>query len=75
MNTYILSLASVVLFCLCAHQFMKSVLIQIPVFNNTNYTKSALRVAKAYKVFSWGVMTGCFLVALVISFYQVFSEI
>jgi hypothetical protein len=54
---------------------MRAVLIQIPVFNNTNYTKSALRVAKAYKVFSWGVMTGCFLVALVISFYQVFSEI
>ncbi len=75
MSTYVLPLAAVVLFCLCAHQFMKAMLIQIPVFNNTNYTKSALRVARAYKILSWGIMTGCFLVALVISFYQVFSEI
>lgn len=54
---------------------MRSIVAPIPVFNNTAYTKSALRVAKAYKVFSWGVMTVCFLLALVISFYQVFSEI
>lgn len=75
MNTYALSLLSVILFCVCAHQFMKAMLLPIPVFNNTSYTKSALRVAKAYKVFSWGLMTGCFLLALVISFYQVFTEI
>jgi len=75
MNTYVLSLVSVIFFCLCAHQLMRVVLKPIPVFNNTDYTKSALRVAKAYKVFSWGVMTMCFLLALVISFYQVFTEI
>lgn len=75
MDTYLLSLIAVILFCVCAHQFMKAMLSPIPVFNNTNYTKSALRVAKAYRVASWGVMTGCFLLALVISFYQVFTEI
>lgn len=74
MNTYLLSLLSVIFFCACAHQFIKVVLQPIPVFNNTNYTKSALRVEKTYKVLSWGLMTGCFLLGLVISFYQVFTE-
>ncbi|WP_413287472.1 hypothetical protein [Bdellovibrio sp. HCB337] len=75
MNTYLLSLVAVILFCVCSHQLMKAVLAPIPVFNNTAYTKSALRVAKAYKIASWGIMTICFLLALVISFYQVFTEI
>lgn len=75
MNTYLLSLLAVILFCTCAHQLMKAIVSPIPVFNNTGYTKGALRVAKAYRVFSWGVMSGCFLLALVISFYQVFTEI
>lgn len=75
MNSYALSLLTVVLFCACAHKFIRSVLAPIPVFNNTNYTKSALRVEKAYKVFSWGLMTAAFMLALVISFYQVFTEI
>lgn len=74
MNTYLLALVAVILFCGCAHQFMKVLLKPIPLVNSTNYTKSALRVGKAYKVFSWGVMTLCFLLALVISFYQVFTE-
>jgi len=75
MNTYALSLLSVILFCLSAHQFIKILLAPIPVFNNTAYTKSALRVGKAYKVFSWALLTGTFMLALVISFYQVFTEI
>lgn len=75
MMTYLLALAAVILFCLCAHQMMRSLLSPLPLLNNTAYSKSALRVEKAYKVFSWGVMTVCFLLALVISFYQVFSEI
>jgi hypothetical protein len=54
---------------------MKALFLPIPVYNNTKYTKGALRIAKGYKVISWGVMTVCFLLALVISFYQVFIEI
>jgi hypothetical protein len=47
----------------------------VPVFNNSAYTKSALRIAKLYKTISWGFMTAAFFLALVISFYQVFTEI
>lgn len=75
MNSYLLALLTVVLFCVSAHQFIKRILTPIPVFNNSSYTKSALRVEKTYLVASWGVMTGAFLLALVISFYQVFTEI
>ena len=75
MNTYALSLLTVILFCVCAHQLMKTVLKPIPLINNTSYTKSALRVSKAYQVVCWSVMTGAFMLALVISFYQVFTEI
>jgi hypothetical protein len=75
MNSYALSLLTVILFCGCAHQFIKILVSPVPVFNNTEYTKSALRIAKAYKVMSWGMMTAAFLLALVISFYQVFTEI
>jgi len=74
MNTYLITLTAVVLFCICAHQFMKAVFSRVPIYNNTRYTKSALRVARAYKMASWGIMTSCFLLALVISFYQVFTE-
>lgn len=75
MNSYALSLMTVVFFCACAHQFIRTVTAPVPIFNNTEYTKSALRVAKAYKALAWGVMTGAFLLGLVISFYQVFTEI
>jgi hypothetical protein len=75
MSVYMLSLLSVVLFCLSARQFLKAVLAPIPVYNNTEYGKTALRVAKFYKTLSWATMCGCFMVALVISFYQVFTEI
>lgn len=75
MNTYALSVLTVILFCVCAHQLMKTVLRPIPLFNNTAYTKSALRVSRAYQILCWSVMTGAFMLALVISFYQVFTEI
>ncbi|MBC7371003.1 MAG: hypothetical protein H7326_05520 [Bdellovibrionaceae bacterium] len=54
---------------------MKTVLKPIPLINNTDYTKGALRVSKAYQVLCWGVMTSAFMLALVIAFYQVFTEI
>lgn len=75
MNIYALSFLSVVLFCVSARQFLKAALAPIPVYNNTEYAKTALRVAKAYKTASWALMCGCFMLALVISFYQVFTEI
>lgn len=75
MSIYALSLISVVLFCISARQFLKTALAPIPVYNNTAYAKTALRIAKAYKTLSWGLMCGCFMLGVVISFYQVFMEI
>jgi hypothetical protein len=75
MNLYALSFISVILFCISARQFLKSMLAPIPVYNDTRYAKTALRMAKAYKTASWALMCGCFMLALVISFYQVFTEI
>jgi hypothetical protein len=75
MNLYALSLISVILFCLSARQFLKNALAPIPIYNSSPYAKTALRMAKVYKTLSWGTMCGCFMLGLVMSFYQVFMEI
>jgi hypothetical protein len=67
---------SVLLFCGCCFALIKSVTTQIPLFNkDSRYSKSALRIARNYRIASWAVMTLFFLVTLVGSFAQVFSEI
>lgn len=70
-----MAVLSVVLFCGCCYQFLKQLTKPIPVLNNTEFAKSALRVEKGYKVFAWGVLTGTFLVGLVISFSEVFLQL
>ncbi len=70
----ILSTLSVVLFCICCRQFIKSALLPIPLLvTERPYALRAMRVGKVYKVISWGGMTVFFLVAVALSFYQVFS--
>lgn len=71
----ILSLISVLLFCACCHLFLREVTRPVPVINHSHYAKSALRVAKAYKAFSWGVLMIVFLVGLVMSFAEVFARL
>jgi hypothetical protein len=73
MPTLALTLISVVLFCLCAQRLIKSILVPVPVLNQTGYSKSALRVAKGYRIFAWSLMSGMFLVTLVFFFMEVFS--
>ncbi len=75
MDSMILSVLSVILFCFFAHFFLKSILSPMPYFQNNNYSKTALRVKKVYKVFSFGVLTFVFMIALVVSFYQVYNQI
>lgn len=70
-----LAILSVIFFCLCCYQLMKVLLRPVPALNRSDFAKSALRVAKAYKVFAWGTLTSTFLVGLVISFIDVFTQL
>lgn len=75
MDIMVISVVSVVLFCVCSHYFLKSVLSPIPYFRTPDYSRSALKVKKIYKVFSFGVLTVVFMIALVVSFIQVYTEL
>lgn len=76
MVTEILSVISVVMFCLCCHQLIKSVVRPIPILRTERpYARGAMVLGKAYKIISWGTLTSSFLLALVISFYQVYTEL
>ncbi|MNL26528.1 hypothetical protein D3C87_1480570 [compost metagenome] len=76
MEQLILTLLSVVFFCLCCDQFIKAVLAPIPLLKTERvYARAAMRLGKVYKSAAWGVMTGMFLVGTTISFYQVFTTL
>ncbi|MBX2986390.1 MAG: hypothetical protein KF802_00705 [Bdellovibrionaceae bacterium] len=71
----LMSCLSVVLFCFCCYRFLREITKPWPVMNNTAYARPALQVGRAYKVFSWGLLMGFFLVGLVISFVEVFTRL
>ncbi|AFY01585.1 hypothetical protein Bdt_1898 [Bdellovibrio bacteriovorus str. Tiberius] len=73
MEQLILSLISVVLFCLCCHQFIRTMVKPIPVLASERpYARGAMQLGKFYKSMAWGTMTMAFLGGLVVSFQQVF---
>ncbi|HRO67138.1 MAG TPA: hypothetical protein PL182_06215 [Pseudobdellovibrionaceae bacterium] len=71
----LMSVLSVVLFCGCCYQFLRTLTKPVPVLNSTRFAKSALRLEKSYKVFAWGVLMATFLLGLVISFAEVFARL
>lgn len=73
--TYTLSICSVLLFTLCLHMFVRVLTKPVPVINTTPYTRTALKLRRGYSIFAWGLMSGTFLMALTVSFYQVFVEL
>lgn len=76
MEQELISLLSVLLFCVCCHQFIKTVVTPIPLLATERpYARGAMQLGKFYKSVAWGLMTGVFLVALVISFKQVFMTL
>lgn len=76
MEQEIISLISVLLFCLCCHQFIKTVVTPIPLLRTERtHSRAAMQIAKFYKAVAWGTMTSSFLVALVFSFYTVFTTL
>ena len=71
----LLSSMSVMLFCFCCYQFLREITKPLPVLNRTVYARSALKLGRAYKIFSWGLLMSFFLVGLVISFVEVFTRL
>jgi len=71
----IISVTSVILFCLCCHQLIRSVTKSIPMLAMERpYARGAMQLGKFYSVCAWGSMTAAFLGSLVISFQQVFTS-
>lgn len=69
------SVISVILFCGACYALIRSIQMPVPVINQTKYSKKAIQVMKSYKIFSWSLMV-CFLLGgLVMSFYQVFTQL
>jgi hypothetical protein len=76
MELEILSILSVIFFCLCCHQLIKTVVKPIPMLATERpYARAAMQFGKFYKSVAWATMTGAFLVGLVISFQQVFTTL
>ncbi|QDK37730.1 hypothetical protein [Bdellovibrio sp. NC01] len=75
-SSTILSVISIILFCACCRQFIKTVVTPIPLLASERpYARGAMQLGKFYKVIAWGSMTGVFLLGTSISFYQVFSSL
>jgi hypothetical protein len=76
MEYEILSILSVIFFCLCCHQFIKTVVKPIPwMATERPYARVAMQFGKVYKGFAWATMTGAFLMGLIFSFQQVFQAL
>jgi hypothetical protein len=69
------SLSSVCLFCIGCSFLIGALRERVPIYNETRWSKKALSVKKQYKIFCWGLMTSFFLVALVVSFQEVFTAL
>ncbi|MEN0059045.1 MAG: hypothetical protein AAGB31_09435, partial [Bdellovibrio sp.] len=74
MDHEVLSVLSVLFFCICCHQFIKTVVTPIPLLAAQRpYARAAMQLSKFYKSIAWAVMTGSFLLGLIYSFQQVFT--
>ena len=76
MTASILSVLSVILFCVACRQLVKTAMTPIPLSRvNRQYARGAMLIDKTYKLLSWGALTGSFLLGLIISFYQVYTQL
>lgn len=76
MTSAILSTLSVVLFCVTCRQLVKTAMTPIPISRvDRPYARGAMLIDKTYKILAWGSLTGSFLLGLVMSFYQVYTQL
>ena len=75
MATMIYSLVTVILFCASSAILMHEAQKNIPIVNQSSFSKKALRIGKTYKVMSWSVMTLFFFVTVIFSFTEVLTQL
>ncbi|MFP5520036.1 MAG: hypothetical protein ACLGGX_09045 [Bdellovibrionia bacterium] len=76
MSDSLLVIITVILFSVCCRQLIKTIVTPLPLLAvDRKYAMGALRLERTYKVLAWGIMTIVFLSGLVISFYQVFTQL
>jgi hypothetical protein len=75
MLVMIFAILTLAAFSLSCHQLTQSLFKRIPIFETGPYSRSALRVKKAYSIFAWCVMTSIFLAAMIHSFIAVYSDL
>lgn len=76
MTAEILSVLSVIFFCVACRQFLRSLTTPIPESRlHRPYARGAMLVDKTYRVVSWGALMFSFLLGLVMSFAQVYTQL
>jgi hypothetical protein len=76
MEQAILSILSILFFCGCCYQLIKTIVTPIPLLASQRpYARSAMQLGKFYKALAWGTMTMVFLLGTTVSFYQVFTTL
>ena len=75
MVIYVLSILSVILFCFSARMLIQNIVLPLPVFSQTEFSRQALRLERLYKVIAWSVMCAVLLIGLIMSFLQVYGEL
>lgn len=71
----ILSLVWILLLCLSARCLMLTIQQKVSAYTHSpSYSKQALRVARAYKITAWLVLTLFVFASLIQSFWQTFTQ-
>lgn len=70
-----LAMASIAVFCMSAHFFVRAVTESPVVFRTADFSVTALRVQRWYRVFSWGLVSLILLFMLVREFINSVAEV
>ncbi|MCB0342349.1 MAG: hypothetical protein KDD59_08890 [Bdellovibrionales bacterium] len=73
MGSFLLSLASVILFCLCSHQLARAVVRPAVLVSVPNFSKRALKIERYYRILAWGLMSAVLMVSMILSFLETFQ--
>mgnify|MGYP006969405896 CR=1 FL=1 len=75
MGVLLLSLLSVILFCLSAHCLLRAVVSPLGWSTVSSFSMRARRIERAYKIFSWTCLTLFLLGSMLQAFIEAFSQI
>ncbi len=60
---------------LCCRALIQTVKQPVPIFTNGDYSRTALRIGRFYKIAAYGMLTFSFFIGLVISTYHLVVEL